>query len=572
MADERRLDTVSIELDGKGLDKSLTDRLLRVEVEQSVLLADRFEFTLDDHDFEVFDKGSFLTGMAVKIGFRAEHDPIPVIEGDIVQVWIRNRVDNGGGPLPHELVVSGYDRTHRLTRSVPPSQDFAKMTGADIVQDIARRHGLDAEVASGGAKHASLLQAGQSDYDFLRELADLEGVDFWVSGKTLHYARRPSVTGEPPTLTYGGNLTRFGVRFSSADRCDQMIVRGYDSTAQRPITGSSEEVERGTTAPAAGQMAAQAQQAFGRVVRNATLHGAYTQEEAAAAAESLMNRACGAEVVMTGEVSGDPRLTAGAKVRVEGVGTQLAGSYQLTDVTHVLTPGEGYVTRFTSGGKDPLDVVGLLHPAAAPAIGGAIAGGGAGGGGGGLGTRLVVGTVTTNKDADRLGRVKVTLPNLGSKHESPWAEVVSAGAGKSRGAQWLPEKGDQVLVGFKNGNVNQPVVLGGVWSMRTPPPSRDAGDGGTTKVRVLQTGKGHRIELTDAPDSTIVIALGDSAGTQLTLKRDATSLTGEMQLRISAKQVEVNGEQSLSLTGGLVQVSAKGVLTLSGQQIVLKKG
>lgn len=472
----------------------------------------------------------------------------------------------------HELVVTGFDRTHRLTKAVK-TRSFVRMTDAAIARQIAGEYGLDADVASGGPSHSYVLQAGQTDSEFLQERAARLGYDVWVSGKTLHFAPRPRAAGDPPTVKYGsdGSLRTFRVRFSATDRCDQVIVRGYDSAGQKSLTGRSEEVDRGCTAPAAMRMADAARKVFGSVVRETGRRGISTQAEADAWAASLMARASGSEVLLEGEAAGDPRLTAGAEVRIEGVGTQLTGTYRLTSVQHEFTAGSPYLTRFVSGGKDPVEPVDLLTPAANLTAGGL--GGGSGGAGG---TGLVIGTVSSNNDTEQhLGRVKVTFPTLGGKDDSAWAEVISAGAGASGGVQWLPEKGDQVLVGFKDGDVHHPVVLGGMWSVTSPPPVREATDGSKTKTRLLITGKKHRLELTDDPDCQVVLALGDSECV-LTLKKDASSLTGEAQLRISAKKVEVEGEELLSLTGKaimikgqVVTVGSDGVLTLSGKPVAL---
>ena len=65
-------------------------------------------------------------------------------------------------------------------------------------------------------------------------------------------------------------------------------------------------------------------------------------------------------------------------------------------------------------------------------------------------------------------RVKVrfpTLPNGGSDGEdSTWCRIISYMAGKDRGVFWLPEVEDEVLVGFLNGDFNQPIVFGGMWN------------------------------------------------------------------------------------------------------------
>jgi uncharacterized protein involved in type VI secretion and phage assembly len=65
-------------------------------------------------------------------------------------------------------------------------------------------------------------------------------------------------------------------------------------------------------------------------------------------------------------------------------------------------------------------------------------------------------------------RIKVrypALPNGGSSgEESHWCRIISYMAGKDRGTFWLPEVEDEVLVAFCSGDIDQPVVLGGLWN------------------------------------------------------------------------------------------------------------
>jgi Type VI secretion system/phage-baseplate injector OB domain len=69
--------------------------------------------------------------------------------------------------------------------------------------------------------------------------------------------------------------------------------------------------------------------------------------------------------------------------------------------------------------------------------------------------------VVTNID-DGKGRVRLVLPWLSPDYETDWAPVIQFGAGKRSGAMFLPEVGDEVLVGFEFGDPRRPYVIGGI--------------------------------------------------------------------------------------------------------------
>lgn len=74
---------------------------------------------------------------------------------------------------------------------------------------------------------------------------------------------------------------------------------------------------------------------------------------------------------------------------------------------------------------------------------------------------LMVGIVARNYDKDMPGRVCVTIPTRDeSANELKWARMALNSGGPKWGTYFLPEIGDQVLLGFEGGNIERPYVLG----------------------------------------------------------------------------------------------------------------
>ena len=82
------------------------------------------------------------------------------------------------------------------------------------------------------------------------------------------------------------------------------------------------------------------------------------------------------------------------------------------------------------------------------------------------------GIVTDNKDDSGSYRVTVMVPELFGT-DSVVAPITSPYAGDGVGFYCLPEVGDQVLVGFENGDLTRPLVLGGLWGTGEKPPTGD---------------------------------------------------------------------------------------------------
>ena len=553
MAEERRLDGVVITADGRPLPTDLYGRLSMVRVEESVQLPDYFAVHFDDQHFELFDRDMFTLGTRMEIAFRAEGDPVLVTSGEITAISVEP-----GASGRHELVLAGLDLTHRMARA-PKSRSFQSVTDGDVASRIAGEYGLEPDVDGTGEVHEYLLQVAESDYAFLRRRAARIGFDFWISERTFHFKKGPRAAGSPPPLRWGQNLHRFGVRFASGERCDEVQVRGWDPLAKREIVGRATEGELGTDAPAGQQMHDAAQRAFGRVQRSAGYFPVADQAQADALAASFLLRASGAEVVFKGEANGDPLIGAGAEVRIEAVGSRLAGKYRVTSVEHVYGHGRPYITRFVCGGKEPAGLADLVG--AGPAAG---AGGPTSRSWGGL----VIGVVTNNADPEKLGRVKVTFPTLSPDDESWWARVATIGGGPKRGLQWLPEVDDEVLVGFEHDDQTRPVVLGGLWNRTDTPPLPDAAANSAIVERGLVSRIDSRLLFTDEPTPAVHLSLSGEKNL-LHLESSESTLAGEQKLVVKATEVEVTATQKLVLNGAQIEITSSGPMTLSGKPIKL---
>jgi uncharacterized protein involved in type VI secretion and phage assembly len=548
---EKRLDGVIITADGRPLPPDMYGTLSLVRVEESVQLPDYFSIHFDDPHFELFDKDMFTLGTRVDIAFRAEGDPVLVTSGEITAV----SVEPGRGGR-HELVLTGLDLTHRMARA-PKSRSFQSVTDGDVASRIAGEYGLEPDVDSTGEVHEYLLQVAETDYAFLRRRAARIGFDFWITEKTFHFKKGPRATGSPPPLRWGANLKGFSVRFASGERCDEVQVRGWDPLAKRAIVGRATDGELGTDAPAGDELNAAALRAFGRTQRSAGYFPVADQAQADALAQAFLLRASGTEVVLRGEAAGDPLLAAGAMVKVERVGTRLAGNYRVTSVEHLYGAGRPYITRFVCGGKEPAGLADFL-------TGGQRATGGASTSWGGL----VVGIVTNNNDPEKLGRVKVTFPTLSAEDESTWARVATVGGGPKRGVQWLPEVDDEVLVGFEHDDQTRPVVLGGMWNRTDQTPLPGAVANGKVNERGLVSRIDSRLLFTDEPTPSVHLSLGGDRN-KLHLEQKESQLVGEQKLVVEATDIEVTAKQKLTIKAAEIEITATGQMTLSGKPIKL---
>jgi len=151
---------------------------------------------------------------------------------------------------------------------------------------------------------------------------------------------------------------------------------------------------------------------------------------------------------------------------------------------------------------------------------------------------VMVGTVIEVDDPAGEARIKVDFPWMGGQSNSSWAAVAAPMAGNGRGVYFMPEPGDEVLVAFDHGDVNQPVVLGYMWSGRDKPPSPSVHE------RIIQSVNGHKIRFMDpqpAAGDKGGIVIEDAHGNRVVLSNGKITISSVAVLELQAPTITING-------------------------------
>lgn len=168
---------------------------------------------------------------------------------------------------------------------------------------------------------------------------------------------------------------------------------------------------------------------------------------------------------------------------------------------------------------------------------------------------IVPGTVTNNKDPEKMGRIKVRLPWHDEDQESDWAWMVTLMAGKNKGTCFLPDQGDQVAVAFDHGDIDYPYVLGCIWDGENKPPVSN--DDGKNNIKKIVSRSGHEIIFDDNSEQKKEKVEIHSKGGHIILLDDASG----------SEKIEIKDKSG----NGLVMDSSKNEIAISsGSKITIK--
>lgn len=529
-----------VRVGGTALEPVVARDVVEVDVAEEVGRHGRLALLVQNWDPDTrevrhSDDGPFTPGAGIEVLLGYHSELVSVFEGVIASLTAH--FPASGAPV---LRVEARSRSFLLD-GPPRSRVFEDASDADIASALASEHGLTAD-AEDGATRAFVVSDRQSDWELLRSRAERLGWAVYVRGTSL-VLRPPAQAQEPIELEHGLNLTELHLtqdlsrvaETSTATRWDAEALEAVSSEAG-PSRAGIDTGDRPDHAAALGD----ADWSGREDVATGSALGATQETDLIAAGRQ--RRAALAHVSGSGSVVGNPALRCDAWVRIAGVGSRLAGPHYVTATRHRLSAARGYVTELQVGMPAP-----LLPPAAPARPGGG----------------LVLGVVEDLADPQGWGRVKVALPWRTDAPDAVWARLATLDAGPEQGSVFLPDVGQEVLVGTLDGDDSQPVVLGALWNGTQAPP--DVLDTDGNAVRGLVTRSGHRLLFDDGDPATIT--LESAAGSSLVISDSDGSVVltdsgSGSSITISSDGIELaaaQGDITLKAAGGKVVLEGTGI-------------
>ncbi|MFI9627605.1 VgrG-related protein [Streptomyces sp. NPDC052042] len=464
-----------VEFGGRPLPPKFVNTLVEGYVDDSRTLPDLFLLRFRDPDRVLLEQAGLKIGTEARLLARAGGDtvPKPLLKGVVTALEVE--LDETGT----FTVVRGLDESHRLFRGRRVAS-YQNMTLADICAQVAQRAGLkpgNVDVAGPVLEHVA--QPNVTDWEFISSLVQEAGAQAYVLDGQLHITRPAEASGapdgsaradgDPLVLEMGSNLLRCRAGVSSAEQVSEVEVRGWDVKTKQPLVGRAPAGK--STTLELGVSAADVTAPFGEARFVVTDAGYAAQAQVDQAAKALAERIAGSFAELEAVIRGNPEVRAGSPVALNAVGAPFEGRYTVTTSRHVFDPVRGYETWLTVSGQQERSLFGLTG--GGPGSGGS----GAGAGGGARCAGLVNGTVTDTQDPEGSGRVRVRFPWLSDEYASDWARTAQSG-GTSGGEAFIPEVGDEVLVGFEHGHLDRPYVLAGLYNGKDRPSQGSGGGGG----------------------------------------------------------------------------------------------
>ncbi|MGC1297585.1 MAG: VgrG-related protein [Alloacidobacterium sp.] len=542
-----------IKIGGTDASEELMRGVTDVLVESSLHLPDVATLTIHDPGLRWIDETLLEPGKEIEISTAPNEEkgrPSVIFDGEIVEL------EPEFTSATHRLVARAFDRLHRLSRG-RFVRSFMNVTDSDVVQRIAKEAGLEPDVEPTKRVYEYVLQNNETNFEFLRKRAAAASCLLYAEGKKLCF--KPLQAAEQAIeLKWGFTLNEFRPRLSTISQVNSVDVRGWDPSTRSELHGHCKSEKASSNIAANNNGGQVSQTAFKMEASHlVTTHPIRTQAEADDVAKMTSKRLSERFIAAEGICPGNPKIVAGARLKLEGLGDKFTGTYFVTSARHVFSSRQEYRTYFQTSGDGQATLFSALRGDATERPVNTSA--------------LAIGIVTDNNDPQGWGRVKVKFPWLSAEHTSDWARVIAIGGGAQRGIQFLPEVNDEVLVGFEMGDVHHAYVLGGLWNGKDKPPidASAAVKGGNVQQRMLCSRRGHTI-LFDDSTSGGGITIEDKGGNRIQWnardKKIVLQSKGDMDISADGNltlkatgQIQIGGNGA-TLDGGASTVTVTGTL------------
>ena len=431
------------------------------------------------------------------------------------------------------IQVSGYSSTYRM-ETAPSCYSWNDRSIGDVVKSLCSDGKVQLALNAAHKKQLDYIcQYEESDFDFVRRLALQYQEWMYYDGLKLVFGK-PRRLPDPIKMEFGTSLSSLNIGLQTLARPEQVFT--FHSGANR-------EMDRKTPDKAYGhdRMAGDAFRAALPSYPKAARQYSIQRVSSINDLENYVLLKQAAETAETHYVtaeSQDPRLHVGSVISLyssflKGVGNlsqESLGDFIIIEMTHEVSESCYYKNRFKA---IPGTVMSLPNPKVEMPL-----------------AETQMATVLSNADPHGAGRVQVRMNWQTDNMRTSWVRVMTPDGGGSkdvksnRGFVFIPEVGDQVLLGFRHGDPARPYVMGSLFNGTT-------GKGGfdSNHKKSLTTRSGSTVTFDDTAH-TILLQTTRSNKIFIDELNGTITISSAEEVNVNTKNVNINASENMNVNVG----------------------
>lgn len=268
------------------------------------------------------------------------------------------------------ITLIGRDLTARMIDE-KSYEKHPNLTSSEIAEKIAKQHNLDSAVVPTTTKagtyyeidHAR-LESATSQWDLLTALAQNEGYQVYVHGRTLYFEPKAEASDDPYVLEwippneskaypeFNGKRLFFS-RNMSLSRDVIVTVKSWNSKNKKVFTETARATHKRNRITVRSRRPLTEPQTYAYTIPG------LTPEQALQKAQALLEEITSHEIRVEGSLPGDDLLSARNVLQVRGTKSGFDTTYFIDSVIRTMSVREGYTMDFRAKNHSPESTVAL---------------------------------------------------------------------------------------------------------------------------------------------------------------------------------------------------------------------
>ena len=550
--------TFSVHIDGSSIPDETS--VLKIHVEKGVNQISRAIITIQDGEastgtFEASSSSTFVPGGTVTIEAGYDSQNKVIFEGIITKQSIR--IDPVVGSI---LEVECRDQAIKMVVG-RKSQTFAKKTDSDVMSSLIGNYsGLSSNVTATSEIWPEQVQYYVTDWDFILARAEANGLIVTTLNNQVSVVKPDADTSSVLTVNYGDELLEFNADLDAISQLGNVQASTWDYKTQKLSSAAQSNSYAGPGNLSSSTLSEVAGLSEFDLQTTAPLD----PSDLTSWSKAQLVKSDYAKIRGEAKFQGTDLVDPAKYMTFGGLGDRFNGDYLISGVIHDLSEGN-WITEVQLGlspewfTQEP-DV---MAPPAAGLLPGA--------------RGLFNGTVKKiYEDPDSQYRVLVDIPLFDQNGEGIWARLSNFYATSGAGAFFLPEVGDEVVLGFLNEDPRFPIILGSMYSSSNNKPFNGLEPNEKNSKKAIVSKSGISMEFDDENkvfnittpgkqtatlnDEDKEITLNDCNGNSIVMSSSGITIKSTKNISIEADQnVSIKGNTGVTIEASAGDVSTNGM-------------
>lgn len=547
--------TISVKVSGSEIPDTM--EVQDIEIEKSANRIAIARLTILDGQastgtFDASSSSTFVPGndISIEVGYDSKNNLI--FKGIITQQALK--IHGGVGSV---LEIECRDEAIKMIVG-RKSLTFTKQKDSDIISTIIGNYsGLSSSITATTTQWPEQVQYYATDWDFVLARAEANGYIVTTLNGNVAVFPPDNDTTSVLTIQYGDNLLEFNANLNAITQLGSVKASSWDYSTQAVISGDASNNYSGPGNLSSDDLS----EVVGLSDYQLQTTAPIQTDDLSNWSKAVMTKSSYSKIQGDVLFQGSSLVDPGKYMTLAGLGDRFNGDYLISGVSHKIAHGN-WTTKATLG-LSPIwftEEPDVMAPPASGLLPGA--------------QGLFNGTVKQiYEDPDSQYRILIDLPLFDANGEGLWARLTNFYSSSGAGVFFLPEVGDEVIVGFLNEDPRFPIILGSVYSSTNNKPAEGLDPNENNSIKAIVTKSGISVKFDDEniiytietpskntmilSDQDAEITIKDQNNNSIVMSDSGITISSDSDINIEASQnLTLSGDMGVSIksTSGDVQI------------------